>query len=410
VSVRIIIADVLAGLAQLEPESVHCVVTSPPYWGLRDYGVAGQIGLERTLTEYVGRMVEVFSAVRRVLRRDGTLWLNLGDSYNGYPGGATTGGPLSNKNQHARASRPTGYGLSADGLKPKDLVGVPWRVAFALQAAGWWLRSDLIWAKPNPMPESVQDRPTRSHEYLFLMAQSERYYYDQEAISEPVAEGTAARLDRAHAAYQAPGQPPHNGTAGPRPNRNRTYPDTMKGSAPAPQIEEDPDAFSGLRNRRTVWTIPTMGYSEAHFATFPPALVEPCILAGTSERGCCSACGAPWRRDLEVSYRHHNNTAPRNPGGGVAITPGAERSGAVLIRDAKTSGWSPGCDCGAEVVPCVVLDPFAGAGTTGLVADRLGRSFVGIELNPEYARLAERRLRGDCPLFCDPILTRGDEK
>lgn len=428
-SARIIVADVLDGLRQLEPESVQCVVTSPPYWGLRDYGtdpwVGGdpacthrdgmaqppqtigsganpypgggahrggdasvcascgatrtvrQIGLERTPAEYVDRLAAVFAAVWRVLRPDGTLWLNLGDCYNAYNGGSGPGsGPVDGPSERSaqRPQLPTGYGIRDRGLKPKDLVGIPWRVAFALQAAGWWLRSDIVWHKPNPMPESVGDRPTRCHEYLFLMARSERYYYDAAAVAEPIAEGTAARLERAHSGYQAPGQSPHNGTAGPRPNRRQAFPagvgdeprtaaalntDDVRAeirSTPArerrqvspagrpcsPQIEEDPSAFSDTRNRRTVWTIPTMGYSEAHFATFPTALVEPCILAGS------------------------------RPGD-------------------------------------TVLDPFAGAGTVGLVADRLDRHSIGIELSPEYAAMAERRIREDAPLFADVILTRQDE-
>jgi len=373
-SARIIVADVLDGLAQLEAESVQCVVTSPPYWGLRDYGQPGQIGLERTPEEYVTRLAEVFYQVWRVLKADGTLWLNLGDCYNAYNGGSGPGsGPVDGPSERSaqRPQLPTGYGIRDRGLKPKDLIGIPWRVAFALQAGGWWLRSDIVWHKPNPMPESVGDRPTRCHEYLFLMARSERYYYDAAAIAEPVAEGTAARLERAHSGYQAPGQTPHNGTAGPRPNRRQAFPagwgvgdeprtaaelntDAVRAeirSTPArerrqvspagrpcsPQIEEDPEAFSDTRNRRTVWTIPTIGYSEAHFATFPTALVAPCILAGS------------------------------RPGD-------------------------------------TVLDPFAGAGTVGLVADRLDRHSIGIELSPEYAAMAERRIREDAPLFTDVTL------
>lgn len=314
-SARIIVADVLNGLASIEPGSVQCCVTSPPYWGLRDYGVKGQIGLERTPSEYVERMVAVFEAVRRVLCQDGTLWLNLGDCYNAYNGGAGPGsGPVDGPSERS-AQRPqlaTGYGLRDRGLKPKDLVGIPWRVALALQAAGWWLRSDIIWSKPNPMPESVTDRPTRSHEYLFLMSKSGRYFYDAQAIAEPVAESTIERLSQPTLAeqqgsYRVPGK-----TNGPM----KAVGDTT------------------TRNRRSVWTITTQPFSEAHFATFPPAIPERCILAGS------------------------------RPGD-------------------------------------LVLDPFCGAGTTGLAADRLGRDFVGVELNPEYAAMAERRLRGDSPLFSD---------
>jgi len=211
--------------------SVQCVVTSPPYWGLRDYGIQEQLGLEAIPEGYVAALVDVFREVWRVLRDDGTLWLNLGDCYNAYNGGSGPSSridhPLNERNRQ-KPSVPTGFGLRNKGLKPKDLVGIPWRVAFALQADGWYLRSDIIWAKPNPMPESVTDRPTKAHEYIFLLTKSERYVYDAEAIKE---EGVVW--------------------------------------------------YS--RNRRSVWVIPSQPYPEAHFATFPEALVEPCVLAGSPE-------------------------------------------------------------------------------------------------------------------------------
>jgi DNA modification methylase len=307
----------MEGLRQLPDESVHCVVTSPPYWGLRDYGVEGQIGLESTYGTYVSTLVSVFEDIRRVLRNDGTLWLNLGDCYAGSWGaqsrgsdtpGTLEGGPMLSARQiqaHPKTTL-TGSKNRFPGLKPKDLVGLPWRVAFALQSSGWWLRSDIIWSKPNPMPESVTDRPTKAHEYIFLLTKSERYWYDHEAIKEDAVadhpSGNGFKRD-ARISYQN-----SDGTA--------------RGN------DEQWTDVGGLRNKRSVWTIATAPYAEAHFATFPPELPEICIKAGC-------------------------------PVGGT------------------------------------VLDPFGGAGTTGLVADRLQRDAILIELNPTYAAMADRRIKGD---------------
>jgi len=249
-TVQIINADVLDGLHRLVDGSVQCCITSPPYWGLRDYGVEGQIGLERTPEEYVARLVEVFREVRRVLRDDGTLWLNLGDSYNGSGGAGGDYGPGGLKE-----GQPKYPGRHIMALKPKDLVGIPWRVAFALQDDGWYLRSDIIWHKPNPMPESVRDRPTKAHEYMFLLAKSRKYYYDADAVREPC---TGAGWAKSHADKAGHG----NGATGH---------DIRFGCHPLG------------RNRRDVWTIPTRPYKGAHFATFPPALVEPCLLAGSRQ-------------------------------------------------------------------------------------------------------------------------------
>jgi DNA modification methylase len=318
-----LLGDTRERLRELGAGSVQTCVTSPPYWGLRDYGVAGQIGMEATFPEYVEALVGVFREVRRVLRHDGTLWLNLGDTY------ASTGGHSDqgcNDRRGARniATRPEheyrdfrpGPG---GGLKPKDLVGIPWRVAFALQADGWYLRMDNVWHKPNPMPESVTDRPTKAHEYVFLLSKSERYFYDADAIRES--------------------------SKDPEDDKRRVLGDRSKRYAQDAQLTRSAlgTAFSGSedytppegRNRRSVWTVATQPFAEAHFATMPPALAEPCILAGA-------------------------------PVGGV------------------------------------VLDPFGGAGTTALVARRLGRRFVHIELNPDYLAIARRRVDGEgyqAPLF-----------
>jgi DNA modification methylase len=303
----ILIGDSLQQLATIPDASVHCCVTSPPYFGLRDYGMDGQIGLEATPDAFVARLVEVFREVRRVLRDDGTLWLNLGDSYaadRGYQVQQAKGGPKHGEAQAAggRSQRASDY-----GLKPKDLIGIPWRVAFALQSDGWYLRQDIIWHKPNPMPESVTDRCTKAHEYIFMLSKSARYFYDAEAVKEP-AVSTDARK------FTDGGRDKQGGHGRRHAGFNGRYADKIA-------LEGAP----ATRNRRSVWTVATKPFKEAHFATFPPDLIEPCILAGC-------------------------------PVGGT------------------------------------VLDLFFGAGTTGLVAQNNGRKWIGIELNPEYAAIAKRRL------------------
>ncbi len=255
----ILTGDARDKLTEIGADSVHSVITSPPYWGLRDYNVAGQLGLEPTIDAYIANMARVFADVRRVLRDDGTLWLNMGDAYAQGATGAThnrdgDGGGLTSWKGERGATM-------GNGLKPKDLIGQPWRLAFALQADGWYLRSDIIWAKPNPMPESVTDRPTKSHEYLFLLSKRERYYYDADAIREPAEYGRAAGA----AAFRS---------ANYQNNRSHENSSHVTGGAAIPGDGE------GGRNKRDVWTIATQPYPDAHFATFPEALVRPCILAG----------------------------------------------------------------------------------------------------------------------------------
>lgn len=271
--------DCIEGLKHLDNESVYCCVTSPPYWGLRDYGVPGQIGLEKTPEEYVAKMVEVFGEVKRVLRKDGTLWLNLGDSYCG----------TSNKGEYkdpkyldGRNGQKVALNNKIKGLKAKDLVGIPWRVAFALQADGWWLRSDIIWHKPNPMPESVTDRCTKSHEYIFLFSKSPQYYFDAESIAEPVAKSTVKRLsqdiDSQAGSDRVPGKTNGNMKAkAPRYGGKKYTENTAVFNRTKSGNAYD---FRPMRNKRSVWTVSTQPFSEAHFATFPPKLIEPCILAG----------------------------------------------------------------------------------------------------------------------------------
>ena len=318
-------------------ESVDCVVTSPPYWGLRDYQTEKQIGLEPTPEEYCANMVEVFREVWRVLKPTGTVWLNLGDCYS-----------------------------------EKDLVGIPWRVAFALQADGWYLRSDIIWSKPNPMPESVTDRPTKAHEYIFLLTKSPRYYYDGDAIREQSTE---------------------------RPSFNRARLNNHQNERThfGINIPYEPDGTG--RNKRSVWEITTQPYPEAHFATFPEALVKPCILAGTSEKGVCAECGDPWERIVEKDCTFESGSgrsgiSPHGKNGyglqGRGETLDIRRGPVVTV---STIGWEPTCTCKAKIVPATILDPFVGSGTTMAVAQKLGRRGVGVDLSLEYLELAQKRLR-----------------
>ncbi len=322
--------DAIEVMRGMEPESVHCVVTSPPYWGLRNYGMDGAYGLEPTLDEYIANMVEVFREVRRVLRKDGSLWLNLGD---GYAHGATK--------PHSVMRHGMEHGSSAwslreqgtaptlgNGLKPKDLIGIPWRVAFALQADGWWLRSDIVWHKPNPMPESVTDRPTRSHEYVFLLTKSARYFYDADAVREPAAIGTQRHREEPYTEYQAPGQAKnHMGKW-----RNQT-------------TKEEQQAMGA--NKRDVWMIATQPYKGSHFATFPEALVEPCILAGTSVHGVCGECGAPWERMVEKTIHAVGGPQEHIAGETAAWKDGWQGVPRASL-DIQTIGWQPTCDHGHD--------------------------------------------------------------
>ncbi len=260
--------------------------------------------------------------------------------------------------------------VGGNGLKPKDLIGIPWMVAFALRADGWYLRSDIIWAKPNCMPESVTDRPTKSHEYLFLLSKSKKYYYDAEAIKENAVD------------------PPGTSRGG---SLTRAGNDAF---VSAYNHKGVPSLSNGHRNKRTVWTIATKPFKEAHFATFPEKLVEPCILAGTSEKGYCPACGKAWVRQVERSktspQKIETYSKARPAGGG-------DRYKHSLPAEIKTTGWLPSCSCSCDPIPGVVLDPFFGAGTTGLVAKKLGRRFIGIELNPAYIEMAKARI-GSIPV------------
>lgn len=395
---KILQGDWISVLATLPDQSVHCCVTSPPYWGLRDYGVTGQLGLEKTPDEYVAKIVEGFREVRRVLRDDGTLWLNLGDSYYNYRPGL---GQALVKQTVAR----TGQDLpqtcarranQIDGLKEKDLVGIPWRVAFALQADGWYLRSDIIWHKPNPMPESVTDRPTKAHEYIFLLTKNERYFYDAEAIKERYTESTVERMN--YSAIPKNGKSTLNVMVGGEGNRLASGISRTTAGLVSHEAKDN-----GGRNKRTVWTVPSQAYPESHFATFPEDLIKPCILAGTSAKGCCPKCGAPWERFLQKQSfgkddysgkysKEYPNSAGRNVLASVKAARAAGGPHENPFPPPKTLGWQPTCTCGESTVqPCMVVDPFAGSGTTGQVALELGRKAILIELNPKYVELMRQR-------------------
>lgn len=466
-------------LKTLPEASVQTVVTSPPYWGLRAYGTSaqvwggdpacahewqpstvplgsgddksfrrdraagvqrdqtqpgfcvkcgawsGELGLEPTPDLYVEHIVAVFDQVRRALRDDGTVWLNLGDCYaaggrGGYPGGKSGLDGSTDGQDQSRVARGSqknavfhekmrlagtvgrAWVSPPAGMKEKDLVGIPWMVAFALRARGWYLRSDIIWAKTNPMPESIKDRPTKSHEYLFLLTKNESYFYDADAIREPHKQVSVERRARARSGGK------YKGAEGGQPRGNPHSLTLNLSSALA----------IGGRNRRSVWTISTQPFAGAHFATFPVKLVEPCILAGSSAHGACSICGAPFRRIVErgaplveqmagagadASGEYHGAAQKAYTGTG-AQDPSAVKARILAgMRERITSGWSPTCDHTLRTIePCTVLDPFAGSGTTGMVAARLGRSFIGIELNPEYITIAEQRMGADAKTSAVP--------
>jgi DNA modification methylase len=375
-------------LPMLADGSVHCIVTSPPYWGLRKYegeqGVAWpeveyapmaglpmvrieamqcELGLEPTPNAFIGHLMLCLREWWRVLRADGTLWVNLGDSYQSAKGQAKGRDPKQPARRHGL--RP--QDVRVPGLKPKDLTMIPYRFALAAQAEGWWVRSDIVWEKTNSMPESVDDRPTKSHEYIYILTKSRRYFYDADAIREPLKPKTLTTF----------GTMRNPGTRDPL-IKSASLSETMLERKPKLNAEGE---IAGA-NKKSVWRIAAQGYEGAHFATFPEALVEPMILAGTSAAGCCVKCGTPWRR-LRVSTGHKSPRKTHHSG------PGQDQSKSDSTHWAPAqvalNKWEPGCKCSAgDPEPCTVLDPFAGSGTTGRVAIRLGRRAVLVDISREY--------------------------
>lgn len=428
--VRLYLGEARRVLAALPERSVQTVVTSPPYWGLRDYDSPDQIGLEPSPEFYTEAIVSVFAAVRRVLRDDGTVWLNLGDSYSGagYSNHDGTGGA-----QRSDGGKQRHLLTSMTGLKAKDLCMIPARVALALQSDGWYLRSDVVWAKPNCMPESVTDRPTQAHEHVFLLSKRSTYFYDAEAVREAFetttmpgsriqttehygAEnggntGLTGHLAEVKERLRDERRPQVEALDGMEPEaargpdgRRQTHVEAREGSHQHRDGERWPHAG---RNMRNVWTIATESTPDAHFATFPRELARRCIAAGTSEHGACPACGSPWRRVIERTGHEATREAAHQPGNTETKTDSTGWAPATRWTDQ----WEPSCGCASgdgntaegyppKLAACVVLDPFVGSGTTALVARKMGRHAIGIDLNEAYLGIAERRL-GQLSLLAD---------
>lgn len=451
-SSRIVHGDALSVLPTLPRESVQTVVTSPPYWGQRVYATEpliwdaskdcrhewgetrirpvgrrdegiedlarrqaefgtgsekaareanpgsalsgrfcthcnawlGELGLEPSIALYIDHLVQIFAEVKRVLRNDGTLWIVIGDGYYGSGKGAWNPSPA--KREMVKESYIPAPGSlpavdrSDEGLKSKDLIGLPWRLAFALQDDGWWLRDSIIWHKPNGIPDSCEDRTTNVHENIFLLSKRRIYYYDHVAVREPIAESSQVRPS---------GWGPGSGQT-----ENSWQWQAQSGLR---TLQINPNG----RNRRSVWSVATIPYKDDHFATYPPKLIEPMILAGSSERGACAKCGAPWGRVIdregipEPDRSESAGTALRDahPEDMTRTTPTGRGCGSTWV---ETLGWEPTCKCedAGDPVPCLVLDPFNGTGTTGQVALANKRSYLGIEPNPDYIRMTQERLSG----------------
>jgi len=369
---QIINADVIEGLRRLPDASVHCVVTSPPYLWQRDYGIDGQIGLEATPGEFIAKLVKVFGEIRRVLRLDGTLWVNLGDTY---ANDTKWGGKSGNKNADSAAGGYQGQRTKRrTGLPPKSLMMIPARFAIAMQDDGWILRSEIIWHNPTKKPESVRDRPSNDYEKVFLFTQRPHYYYDAEAVKQPCSPKTLTVKTN-------PRKGDGNSSAG---ERLSAY------------METNGRYYPEMRNLRAVWSIPSEPNPALHYAAFPSALPTVCIQAGTSERGCCSVCGRPYVRIIERVKGEPKsfNGSSFAKGKTLEAVNGLSAVGQQpRTVQTLTKGWGPSCGCAiGDPVPCVVLDPFSGTGTTGEAALKLGREYVGIEVNPKDCLSAETRL------------------
>ena len=412
---QIIKGDSLEELKKIKKSTFHCCITSPPYWGLRDYGIEGQVGREDSVSTYVESLVNISLEVKRVLRDDGTYWLNIGDTY---CGAGHTNKEVPDPKYAAREQEQKAIALNTynsktklEGFKSKELLGIPWEVVKALQKPilscnecnykghwikwghipnhrkwcpickkivdyskyedGWYLRTDIIWSKNNPIPDPVKDRPTRSHEYIFLLTKNKKYYYDFHAVLESALESNR-KSSRIGAKNQIGTQ---------RKDQGRTYAGDIK------------------RNKRTVWTVSVANFPSAHFATFPEKLIEPCILAGTSEKGCCPKCLSPWKKIIKReeqlitvynSSKNKNSCDIFNNKIDNKKMPQDKEEYRILF---KNKGWEPTCNCGEkDVIPSVILDCFSGAATTGYVSIGRGRKYVGIEINQKYIDISEKRL------------------
>jgi DNA modification methylase len=425
----IIQGDALTVLKRMDSESVHCSVTSPPYYGLRDYKVEGQLGQESTPDEYVNKLVLIFHELKRVLRNDGTFWLNIGDSYAGSHG---NGYKQSLQKTNEVYGSDVNYDLAKKmhrdetGYKPKNLIGIPWMLAFSIRADGWYLRSDIPWVKRNSMPSSVTDRPGSSIEHIFLFSKSPKYYYDHIATMQPVAESSIKRINQPNFDNQTGGEKDY-GKTGVNPSqsarlglvnfKNRILKQDNTGNETYTGFNAryEPNGF-GLRYMRDsdfffkTWqgflhnedgepmalVVNPKPYKGSHFAAYPIRLVEPLILAGTSE-GVCPHCSAPWVRvTKKESYITHptigsdNQKQKLNPGNAQ----GLERTGGHVAQITETINWQPSCNCANNIpIPATVLDPFSGSSATGVACKLHNRDYIGIELNPEYCELGRKRIR-----------------
>lgn len=383
--------DVLQVLKTLPSESVHCVVTSPPYHGLRDYGVDGQIGLEKTFDEWLDKMRTIFGELQRVLHNSGVIWVNMGDSYNS----AMSRGSYGDQSKQGYTDHGSKKG-QIKGLHSKNLIGQPWRLAFALQDLGWILRSDIIWHKPSAMPSSVTDRVTSAHEYIHMFAKKPKYFFDLDAVRHKDKDVSPERYAAAAAAAAAKKVAIERRESG---NDHRTMGQSIA----------NPKGVA----LRDVWSMVSEPLSEAHFATFPSQLPQICILAGTSVKGCCPRCLEPWVPIIEViGESKHGGKRKRADAPGAEVSPSSVfNTGTITER--MVTGWQQNCKCtgpsvypgtGAakqklDPIPCTVLDIFSGSGTTGMVALRHQRNYIGIELNKDYLDMSVRRIRDDAPLF-----------
>jgi DNA modification methylase len=364
-------------LKQFPDNTFHTVVTSPPYWGLRDYFNDDQLGQESTPEKYIENIVEIMEEVKRTLRKDGSVWFNIGDSYNNNSGFCRSTKGWGRKGREKGSSDKKAIKHSV--IKQKDLIGMPWRVVFALQENGWYLRCDIIWKKTNPMPDGAKDRPTRGHEYIFLLTKSPKYFYDYYKVLEDT--------DEKPGGIQGFGAKDQKGTY--RMDQDRTF------------------QHYGKRNKRAVWECSVSTFQGEHFATFPPKLITPCIQASTSEYGCCANCRTPWERifekvEVKAPLKRNKDNVKKGVEGNIDLFDANIETGQEKYTDKdstektlvlESNGWKKGCECKTDDKKrCLVLDPFNGTGTTGEVAMSYGQNYVGIELNPEYLKMARERL------------------